>query len=207
MTTTAGRTFPPEPLTPAEVGAILDKCSLRAPTGVRNRALFMLLYRSGLRISEALALRPADIDFAAHTARVLHGKGEGGPKAGKATVRGFHPSADVALAFWLGRRAELGIRGGPLFCTLAGGKLSDRYVRTALARLAGRAGIEKRVHPQGLRHTFAFELERSGMPVGTISKLLGHSSVAVTARYLDHLTNAQAVDELAAAELPEVGAS
>ena len=56
-------------------------------------------------------------------------------------------------------------------------------MRGLLRRLAARAGIEKRVHPHGLRHTFAAELEAAGVPVTTISKLLGHSSVAVTARY------------------------
>ena len=52
----------------------------------------MLLYRSGLRISEALALKPSDVDLSRHTCRVLHGKGD------KATVRGFHPTATDALA-------------------------------------------------------------------------------------------------------------
>ncbi len=53
-----------------------------------------------------------------------------------------------------------------------------------------------------MRHTFAVELEAAGTPATTISKLLGHSSVAVTARYLDHLTNRQAVTALESAELP-----
>ena len=193
---TKGRTFPPEPLTPGEVAAILGKCSLRAPTGIRNRALLTLLYRSGLRISEALALRPADISLEQHTARVLHGKGD------RATVRGFHASADDARARWLEHRKGLGLRNGPLFCTLDGGQLSDRYVRDLLKRLAAKAGIEKRVHPHGLRHTFADELRRSGLDVVTISKLLGHSSIAVTSRYLDHLTNGQAVSALQGASLP-----
>jgi integrase len=55
------------------------------------------------------------------------------------------------------------------------------------------------------RHAFAWELERAGTPVTVISALLGHSSVAVTARYLNHLTNHQAVSALAAADLPGLG--
>jgi site-specific recombinase XerD len=131
--------------------------------------------------------------------RVLHGKGD------QATTRGYHPSATDALARWLDVRAELGVRGGPLFCTLQGAPVSDRYVRDLLKRLRRKAGIEKRVHPHGLRHTFAWELERAGTPVATISALLGHSSVAVTARYLAHLSNHQAVKELAETVLREVG--
>jgi site-specific recombinase XerD len=199
LATNAGRKFPAEVLTTAEAGALISACSHRSPTGIRNRALIWLLYRSGLRISEALALRPADVDLARHSARVLHGKG------GKATTRGFHPSADDALARWADTRKALGIRGGPLFCTLAGGPLQAAYVRNLLHRLAGQAAIDKRVHPHGLRHTYAAELEDAGLTVSEISKLLGHSSAAVTARYLDHLTNDRAIAALTAAALPDPG--
>ena len=130
---------------------------------------------------------------------MLHGKGN------KATTRGFHPSATDALARWIDTRRQLGIRRGPLFCTLAGGPVHPQYVRNLLHRLGAKAGVDKRVHPHGLRHTFAWELERAGTPVTTISALLGHSGIAVTARYLAHLTNRQAVTALAAVDLPEVG--
>jgi site-specific recombinase XerD len=160
--------------------------------------MLTLLYRSGLRVSEILSLRPADVDLAKHSIRLLD------TKSGKAQTRGFHPSADDALARWLDTRKALGIgnHGRRLFCTLEGGPLSDDYVRGLLHRLGTKAGLDKRVHPHGLRHTFAVELEAAGTPVTTISKLLGHSSVAVTARYLDHLTNGQAISALEITELP-----
>jgi len=188
-----------EPLTPAEVTAILAQCSKRAPTGIRNRALLMLLYRSGLRITEALTLKPSNVNLDDHTLRVHHGKGD------KATVRGFHPSAGDALVRWMDTRKTLGFKSGPLFCTLQGGQVSDRYVRDLLKRLAVKAGVDKRVHPHGLRHTYADELRKAGADVLTISKLLGHSSVAVTSRYMDHLSNAGAIGVLEALDLPEVG--
>ena len=193
-----GKKYPPEPLTPAEVSAIIGRCSQRAPTGIRNRAMLWLAVRSGLRVSELLALRPVDLNFADHSARVLHGKGD------KSTVRYWHPSADDALLRWLDerKRRALARPGARLFCTLNGGPVSDDYVRNLLRRLAAGAGIEKRVHPHGLRHTFADELRRSGADVVTISKLLGHSSIAVTARYLDHLTNDEAGKALERIELP-----
>jgi site-specific recombinase XerD len=191
-----GRKYPAEPLTPAEVTAIISQCSQRAPTGIRNRALLTLLYRSGLRISEILAARPADVDMRKHSIRLL------GTKSGHAQTRGFHPTADDALGRWLDTRRALGITGRRLFCTLAGGPLSEDYVRGLLRRLGAKAGVDKRVHPHGFRHTFAVELEAAGTSVTVISKLLGHSSVAVTARYLDHLTNGQAIAALPAADLP-----
>src|SRR5437773_5827577 len=67
----AGRRFPAEILTPDEVRALIKACSNRAPTGIRNRALLVLLYRGGLRVSEALRLYPKDLDRAAGTVTVL----------------------------------------------------------------------------------------------------------------------------------------
>ena len=56
-----------------------------------------------------------------------------------------------------------------------------------LPRLGRRAGIEKRVHAHGLRHTHAAEMRSEGLDIGIISKQLGHRSIATTARYLDHI--------------------
>ena len=64
-----GRKLPPEPLNPDEVKGLIRVCSKRAATGVRNRALIAVLYRAGLRISEALALYPKDLDPANSTIR------------------------------------------------------------------------------------------------------------------------------------------
>lgn len=193
-----GKRYPAEVLTTDEVQALVDQCSRKAPTGIRNRALLYLLFRSGLRVSEITALRVSDVDLRKHSVRVLHGKGD------KTTTRGFHASATDALARWIDTRKALGIRNGMLFCTLDGGPLNPQYIRNLLHRLGARAGIEKRVHPHGLRHSYAVELENAGVPVSQISKLLGHSSIAVTSRYLDHLSNAQAISALEAVELPEL---
>jgi len=193
--------LPGEVYTPAEIAALLGACSLNSPTGIRNRAMIMFLYRSGLRVSEITRMRPAELNQAGHSVRVL-GKGRDG---GKVTVRGFHPTADDSLARWLDTRRRLGIRHtAPVFCTLRGGQLHTQYLRNMLPRLAAKTSIIKRVHPHGLRHTYAVELQNEGVPVSVISKLLGHSSIAVTARYLDHLTNQQAIDALQGVSLPEL---
>lgn len=191
-----GKKYPAEPLTPNEVAAIIGKCSAHSATGVRNRAMLTLLYRSGLRVSELLSLRPADVNLDKRSIRLLD------TKIGQAQTRGFHPSATNTLARWMDTRKALGIRGGPLFCTLAGGPIYAQYVRLMLQRLAAAAGVEKRVHPHGLRHTFAVELDAAGTSLSVISKLLGHRSVPTTARYLDHLTNGQAIAVLGNVELP-----
>jgi site-specific recombinase XerD len=183
----AGRTFPAEVLTEDEVRALLRQCSLRAPTGIRNRALITIMYRGGLRISEALDLRPADVDLAAGEVRVLHGKGD------KARTVGLDDGAIAIVQRWADARRSLGIRNGWLICTLAGKRVSDVYVRNMLRRIGGKAGLEKRIHPHGLRHTCAAELARAGVPMNVIQKQLGHVHLSTTSAYLDHIGAAEVI--------------
>ena len=167
---------------PDEVRALIKACSNRAPTGIRNRALLVLLYRGGLRLSEALRLYPKDLDRDAGTVTVLVGKG------GKRRTIGLDPGAFAVVERWLDKRAALGINGlAPLLCTLRGQPVASAYVRGLMPRLARRVGIEKRVHPHGLRHTHAAELAFEGVPMNAIQAQLGHSSLATTSRYLAHI--------------------
>ncbi|MDQ2897970.1 MAG: tyrosine-type recombinase/integrase, partial [Actinomycetota bacterium] len=111
------RRRPPEVLSEAEAIALLKACSTRAPTGVRNRALIAVLWRCGLRISEALALELRDVDLQAGTVRVRHGKGD------RSRTVGLDEQTSALLARWIDRRKKLepGARA-PIFCTLAGGR-------------------------------------------------------------------------------------
>jgi len=68
-----------------------------------------------------------------------------------------------------------------------GKKLDSSYIRHALKRITGKAGIDKRVHAHGFRHSGAVRLLKAGANVGVISGGLGHSSIATTSRYLAHL--------------------
>jgi integrase/recombinase XerD len=189
-----GRRFPPEPLTPDEVHRLLAAASTRSSSGLRVRALIGALYGGGLRVSEALALRPKDLDTQSCTARVLRGKG------GDYRTVGLDPRSCALLDAWLERRRTLGLNGRhPIFATYTPGQsfgepLTLQYVRAALSRLAARAGIEKRVHPHGLRHSLAFDLAQRGVPMHVIQAQLGHSSLAVTDRYVRHLMPADVVD-------------
>lgn len=195
-----GRRLPPEPLTHVEVLALLRQCSSRAPTGLRNAALVVLLWRAGLRCSEALDLYPKDVDAPAHTVRVLHGKGD------RSRTVGLDATAFAVVARWMDFRKRLGINGrARLLCTLKGKKLQASYVRALFPRLARKAGIEKRVHAHGLRHSHAADLVREGVPVNLIQRQLGHASLAVTSAYLDHIAPEQVVSVIRDRtwELPE----
>jgi site-specific recombinase XerD len=180
--TNKGKRYPTEILTESEVVAVLKACSSKAPTGVRNRALITIMYRAGIRVSEALDLYPKDIDANTGTVAVLHGKGD------QRRIVGLDPGAFAVLARWLDRRAALGINGrSAVFCTLKGKSLKTAYVRALLPRLAAKAGVEKRVHAHGFRHTFAAELAREGTPLNLVQAQLGHSSLATTDRYIRHI--------------------
>lgn len=186
-----GQKLPPEPLTIDEAKRLIKQPSKRAPTGIRNRALLVVLYRGGLRISEALALMPKDVDADAGTIRVLHGKGD------KSRTVGIDAGAMEIVQRWLDKRRELEISGrNPVFCTLQGTAIEARYVRALIPRLAAKARIEKRVHPHGLRHTLAFELANEGTPLHVIQQQLGHSSLATTDRYIRHLNPKQVIDAM-----------
>jgi len=179
-----GETYPQEVLSRGEVAALLAKCSHRSPTGIRNRALLALLHRTGLRIAEALALRVADVDLdpAAGTVTVMRGKGH------KRRVVGFPRDAQADVLRWLDCRKQRGLSGHSLlFCTLRGKPMSGQYVRGLLQRLARDAGVDRRVTPHSLRHTWAVELDREGVPMTAIQHGLGHSRLTTTVRYVDHL--------------------
>jgi integrase len=179
--------YPAEPLNVDEVRRLLAACGPKSSTGLRNRALIVTLWRAGLRIAEALALQPRDLDNG--VLRVRRGKGS------KSRVVALDPEAMAVLQAWLERKSRLGI-GGPIFSTLKGEPVLASYVRNLLPRLAKKAGIAKRVHAHGLRHTFASELADEKTDIRVIQRALGHSSLATTQRYVDHLRPQAVIDAL-----------
>ncbi len=189
------RKLPPEVLNPDEVGALLAALKGDCYIQIRNRALIAVLYRSGLRIAEALSLYPKDVDPGRSSIRVLRGKG------GKSRTVGIDAGGLAMLTPWLERRTRMGFNGvHPLFCSGWGKPLATGYVRRMLPTLARRAGIAKRVHAHGLRHTHAAELREEGVDIGVISKQLGHSDISTTARYLDHIAPWAVVEAVRARE-------
>jgi site-specific recombinase XerD len=162
----------------------------------------MLLWRSGLRCGEALALMPKDVDLEGGRIAVLHGKGD------RARIVGIDPAACAVIEIWARERRQLGLTGRqPFFCVVAeptrGLPVQSAYVRDLLRDLALKAGVDKRVHAHGLRHTYASYLIEHGAPIHHIRRSLGHSSLAVTERYADHLNPVEVVDRMRSIEWPE----
>jgi integrase/recombinase XerD len=183
-----GMKYAPEVLELDEVVSLMRVCSRRAPTGIRDRALIALLWRTGLRISEALDLKPSDIVAAKRTVRVARGKGS------KSRTVGIDDDALAQLERWLDVRRGLGINGKqPVFCTLAGGRLSGQQVRAMLGRRAAKAGLERRVNPHAFRHTMTAEWVEEGRDLTEIQGQLGHASLDGTAHYVRSIAPADLV--------------
>jgi len=175
--------------TTAEVEALLAKCSRRAPTGKRNRALLAVYWRSGLRCQEGLDLAVKDIDFEAGTITVQRGKGQ------KLRRVGMDSGTSALIQQWLDARQRLRLGpSAPLFCTLRGDPVDPSYVRHLMKRLTRKAGIGKRIHAHALRHRYAVDLVNEGATLTTVQALLGHSSAATTSVYLSRLGSSEAVD-------------
>jgi len=186
-----GKTYPVEILTPDEVRALAAQCSKKSSYGIRHRALIVVLYRTGLRISEALALRPKDLNLEIGSVAVLRGKGD------RCRTVGIDPGANPHIEAWLERREALNLPSdAPLFCTLKGTPMAASSVSALFHKLAHRAGIEKRVHPHGFRHTHAYELMMEGIPMPIIQQQLGHVSLATTDRYLSHIAPKQVIETM-----------
>jgi integrase/recombinase XerD len=186
-----GKKYPAEILTPEEVGALMAQISTTSSLGLRNRALITVLYRAGLRHSEALGLFPKDVDLAAGTIAVLRGKGD------RSRIVGVDPDAGRVIAQWLERRTKLGFGSDVLlFSTLQARPLQRSYLKSILPQLARKAGISKRVHPHGFRHTHAYELMMEGIEIPIIQRQLGHVSLATTAIYLDHIAPKQVIETI-----------
>ena len=127
-------------------------------------------------------ITPQIVQAAKDYADVLNAKG------GRSRTVGMDPEGFTVLQRWLElRQARLITDRAHIFCDLDGAPLRTAYIRVLMPRLAAKAGIAKRVHAHGFRHTHAAQLREEGVDIGIISKQLGHRSIATTARYLDHI--------------------
>lgn len=169
----------PRPLGIDEVGRLLESPDPRTPTGLRDRAIFELLYSSGLRISELTGLDVDDIDLEEGSVRVF---GKGGKERQVPVGRHAREAVD---AYLVGARPEFASTrsGAALFLNRRGGRLTRQSCARLLSAYVGIAGIDRRVTLHTLRHSFATHLLEGGADVRVVQELLGHASVATTQIY------------------------
>lgn len=172
----------PDTLSIDEVGTLLDACPDETPTQLRDKALLEILYATGARISEVLALVVDDIGETRDFIKVT-GKGD------KQRVVPVGGAAQRALEAYLvrGRPALSAGKSHAVFLNKRGGALSRQSAWTIIKDAASRAGLDKAISPHTMRHSFATHLLEGGADVRTVQELLGHASVTTTQIYT-HVT-------------------
>jgi integrase/recombinase XerC len=168
----------PRPLPADDAMAVLDTAEEASDTpwlGLRDRALFMLLWGCGLRLGEALALdgRDAPRDGALR----VRGKG------GKERVVPVLAEVSAALSAYRAACPWPAGAGDPLFRGARGGRLSHGVAERRMRLVRGMLGLPETATPHALRHSFATHLLAGGGDLRTIQELLGHASLSTTQRY------------------------
>ena len=156
-----------------EATVLLNAPPEPSAAGARDRALLELLYASGLRVAEGCGLDLDDLDEARRTVRVV----------GKGDKERVVPVGETALEALAAHLAMRGRRRGPLFLNARGGRLTPRSAHRIVRARARQAGIDQRVTPHTLRHSFATHMLGAGADLRLIQELLGHSRLSTTQRY------------------------
>ncbi|MCL2762286.1 MAG: tyrosine-type recombinase/integrase [Treponema sp.] len=166
----------PETMGRETVEALFELMKTDTPLGLRDRALFEMIYASGLRVSEAVGLNVCDIDFKESVARIK-GKGD------KERLVIFDSGTAAWLKHYLeeSRSVLTAINNPALFVGKSGKRLSRKGIWKNYARYAALAGTGSRVH--ALRHSFATGLLAGGADLRTVQALLGHADLATTQIY------------------------
>lgn len=189
-----GRTFPAEPLTLAECQTLLAWAEIDARprwTGLRMKAALVLMWRAGLRASEALNVRERDFDFDNGLLRVRDGK------HGKTAAVALDPDAIRILMDWQAERRKQGASpSGQWLQAMGRPEWTYHSMNLAVKRLAKRAGITKRVSCHQFRHTMAAHMADEQVDLRIIQQQLRHENIHTTHRYVNHLNPTALADAI-----------
>jgi integrase/recombinase XerD len=169
----------PQVLTRDEVAKLLRAPHGTEPAALRDRALLELMYACGLRASEAIGLEVGDVDL---EAGVLRARGKGA----KERIVPIGREAVLATRVYVerGRPALVGLRDEPrLIVNRRGGGLTRQGLYKIVQRYAREVGLEGRMSPHTLRHTFATHLLAGGCDLRSLQEMLGHADIATTQIY------------------------
>ena len=176
----------PRFLSAEQITILLNCPSPNDMLGARDRAILETLYSSGLRVSELVALNLSDVDF---LGEVLHVRGKGK----KERLAPVGASSLQALQRYLMFRDADPRKGTfdqqALFVNKHGQRLSTRSVRRKLDKYLLKAGLDPRISPHTLRHSFATHMLNNGADLRVVQELLGHQSLSTTQVYTHLTTN------------------
>jgi site-specific recombinase XerD len=197
-----GRRYPADPPTVEEIIAVMRTAGA-GPDGARLRALIVVLWRAGLRISEALALTESDMDARRGAVLVRHGKGN------KRREVGIDTGAWEQLERWQQLRTSFAV--GAFFCVIygptAGRNWEPSSARRQLGRTSAAAGVRRRFAPHQLRHAHAVEMAHEDVPLVVIQRQLGDANLGVTSIYLQGIDNSEIIDTVHARRPPMIPAT
>jgi integrase/recombinase XerC len=166
----------PQALSPDEAARLVD-LPTDTPEAIRDKAMFELLYSSGLRLAELVSLDPAQLDMSAGEVRVT-GKGS------KTRIVPLGRFAISALRAWLKVRGQIADPDETaLFVGQRGQRISPRVVQLRLRQWGVKQGITSNVHPHLLRHSFATHVLQSSGDLRAVQEMLGHASISTTQVY------------------------
>ena len=166
----------PHALSPDEAVKLMEM-QVTTPLDTRDKAMFELLYSSGLRLAELVGLDPIDMDFADASVRVT-GKGR------KMRIVPLGSHAITALQAWMVVRAQIAKADETaLFVGKNGARISPRTVQLHLRQWGLKQGIASGVHPHLLRHSFATHVLQSSGDLRAVQEMLGHASISTTQVY------------------------
>lgn len=169
----------PESLGEQHVTLLLESIEPDIPLGARDRAILELLYACGLRVSELIGLQAENMNLEEKYLRVT-GKGN------KTRLVPLGDKALDALQYYMkNARPKLVKKKGisSVFLNIRGGSLTRDRIRQIIRERAAHAGIESRVFPHLMRHSFATHLLNHGADLRVIQELLGHASITTTQIY------------------------
>lgn len=166
----------PHTLTPDALARLLDGPPDADPIALRDRAMFELMYSSGLRLAELVGLDLNDVDRESGEVTVT-GKGR------KTRIVPVGQAALSALSAWLSVRPLLARDERALFVGARGQRIGPRVVQARLRGLALARGLGERVHPHALRHSFASHVLQSSGDLRAVQEMLGHASLSTTQVY------------------------
>ena len=179
-------------LSQKEIRTLLESIDSSGPLGIRNRAIIEFIYSTGARVSEVEGINTGNIDIPNREAK-LFGKGR------KERIAYLNKHSVLWIENYLNVRHQIIKTGakqenpsipeykndltGPLFINCFGKRLSTRGIRDIVRKSIFRAGINKKISPHSIRHSFATHLLQEGAGIREIQELLGHENISTTQIY------------------------
>ncbi len=179
----------PAYLTVDDIFRLLDSIKTKSLLGLRNKAMFELLYSTGIRVSELTGLDIDDVDFSGCLVKVT----------GKGNKERIVPAGKRALSVLKEYRSAVVAKKvhsdvDAFFLNKNGGRITERSIARLLKKAAFECGITVPVYPHAIRHTFATHMLDAGADLRGVQELLGHESLSTTQKYthvtIDRLTRA-----------------